>query len=110
MSWSKESRIRHAGIGSIGGRSMDLGMFFAVNAKVFCVMMLGSVLAASKVVLSGILVGMASTALNGKLWDKLQIDPDPLDEEAGWYLMNCVVGSEMDLLGQAKHVTKDLPL
>ncbi len=51
----------------------------------------------------------SSTALNGKLWDKLQIEPDPLDEEAGWYLMNCIVGSEMDLLGQAKHVTKDLP-
>lgn len=50
-----------------------------------------------------------STALNGKLWDKLQVEPDPLDEEAGWYLMNCVVGSEMDLLAQAKHVTKDIP-
>eukprot|EP00551_Chaetoceros_affinis_P011046 CAMPEP_0203665486 /NCGR_PEP_ID=MMETSP0090-20130426/2694_1 /ASSEMBLY_ACC=CAM_ASM_001088 /TAXON_ID=426623 /ORGANISM="Chaetoceros affinis, Strain CCMP159" /LENGTH=682 /DNA_ID=CAMNT_0050529057 /DNA_START=94 /DNA_END=2142 /DNA_ORIENTATION=+ len=50
-----------------------------------------------------------STSLNGKLWDKLEIEPDPLDEEAGWYLMNCIVGSEMDLLAQAKHVTKDFP-
>lgn len=47
------------------------------------------------------------TVLNGKLWDKLEVDPDPLDEEPGWYLMNCIVGSELDLLAQAKHVTKD---
>ena len=50
-----------------------------------------------------------STTLNGKLWDKLEIDPDPLDEEPGWYLMNCIVGNEMNLLGQAKHVTRDTP-
>jgi transcription antitermination factor NusG len=50
----------------------------------------------------------SSTTLNGKLWDKLEIEPDPLDEEAGWYLMNCIVGSEMDLLAQAKYVTRDI--
>lgn len=49
------------------------------------------------------------TALYGKLWDKLQIEPDTMDDEPGWYVMNCVAGSEMDLLAQAKHVTKDLP-
>lgn len=52
---------------------------------------------------------ISSTILNGKLWDKLEIDPDPLDEEPGWYLMNCIVGSEKDLLAQAKHVTRNLP-
>lgn len=51
----------------------------------------------------------STTMLFGKLWDKLGIEPDPLDEEAGWYLMNCIVGSELDLLAQAKHVTKGLP-
>ena len=50
-----------------------------------------------------------STKLYGKLWDKLEIEPDPLDEEAGWYLMNCVVGNELNLLAQAKHVTRDIP-
>lgn len=49
------------------------------------------------------------TALYGKLWDKLQIEPDTMDDEPGWYVMNCVAGLEMDLLAQAKHVTKDLP-
>lgn len=51
----------------------------------------------------------APTALYGKLWDKLQIEPDTMDDEPGWYVMNCVAGSEMDLLAQAKHVTKDFP-
>jgi len=36
------------------------------------------------------------------------IEPDPMDEEAGWYVMNCVAGSELALLEQAKYVTKDL--
>mmetsp|Transcript_9382 Transcript_9382/g.17655 ORF Transcript_9382/g.17655 Transcript_9382/m.17655 type:complete len:642 (+) Transcript_9382:185-2110(+) len=49
------------------------------------------------------------TALYGKLWDKLQIEPDTIDDEPGWYVMNCVAGLEMELLAQAKHVTKDLP-
>jgi transcription antitermination factor NusG len=50
----------------------------------------------------------SSTILNGKLWDKLQIDPDPMDEPPQWYLMNCVAGLEFDLLAQAKHVTRNL--
>ncbi len=50
----------------------------------------------------------SSIALYGKLWDKLEVEPDPFDEEPVWYLMNCVVGTELDLLAQAKHVTKDL--
>ena len=48
----------------------------------------------------------SSSALYGKLWDKLGIDPDGMDVEPGWYVMNCVAGSEKDLLAQAKHVTK----
>jgi len=51
----------------------------------------------------------SSTRLHGKLWDKLECEPDPMDEDAVWYLMNCIVGTELDLLAQAKHVTKDLP-
>lgn len=49
-----------------------------------------------------------STSLNGKLWDKLQILPDTMEDEPGWYVMNCVAGSELDLLAQAKHVTRDI--
>lgn len=49
------------------------------------------------------------TALYGKLWDKLQIEPDTMEDEPGWYVMNCVAGSEKDLLGQAKHVTRNIP-
>jgi transcription antitermination factor NusG len=52
---------------------------------------------------------VSNSVLYGKLWDKLGIEPDPMDEEAGWYVMNCVAGSEMDLLAQAKYVTKDIP-
>ena len=48
----------------------------------------------------------SSTALNGKLWDKLEIEPDTEEDEPAWYLMNCVAGSEMALLAQAKHVTR----
>jgi transcription antitermination factor NusG len=51
----------------------------------------------------------SSTSLYGKLWDKLGIEPDTMEDEPGWYVMNCVAGSEMDLLAQAKHVTKDHP-
>lgn len=50
----------------------------------------------------------SSTALYGKLWDKLEVEADSFDEEPLWYLMNCVVGTELDLLAQAKHVTKDI--
>ena len=52
---------------------------------------------------------LSSTQLNGKLWDKLQIEPDAMDEPPQWYVMNCVAGLEMDLLAQCKHVTKDMP-
>ncbi len=50
-----------------------------------------------------------TTSLYGKLWDKLQIEPDTMEDEPGWYVMNCVAGSEMDLLAQAKHVCRDMP-
>ena len=51
----------------------------------------------------------SSTTLYGKLWDKLQIEPDTMDDEPGWYVMNCIAGSEKDLLNQAKHVTRNMP-
>jgi len=50
------------------------------------------------------------TALYGKLWDKLQIEPDTMEDDPAWYVMNCVAGCEQDLLGQAKHVTRDMSL
>lgn len=52
---------------------------------------------------------LTKSVLYGKLWDKLGIEPDPMEEDAGWYVMNCVAGLEMELLAQAKHVTKDIP-
>jgi len=48
------------------------------------------------------------TALYGKLWDKLQIEPDTMEDEPAWYVMNCVAGSEKDLLAQAKYVTRNI--
>lgn len=48
------------------------------------------------------------TALYGKLWDKLQIEPDTMEDDPAWYVMNCVAGCEKDLLAQAKYVTRDI--
>jgi transcription antitermination factor NusG len=50
----------------------------------------------------------STTQLSGKLWDKLQIEPDPIEEPPQWYVLNCVAGLEMDLLAQCQHVTKDM--
>ena len=44
--------------------------------------------------------------LSAKLWDRLQIEEDP---EPFWYLINCVAGSEMDLLRQCRAVCEDMP-
>lgn len=49
-----------------------------------------------------------STQLKGKLWDKLQIEPDPMDEPSLWYVLNCICTQEQELLAQVKHVTVDM--
>jgi len=49
-----------------------------------------------------------ATALNGKLWNKLEIEEDSLDDPPAWYLMNCIVGSELDLLDTAQHATENM--
>jgi len=51
---------------------------------------------------------VSPTALYGKLWDKLGIEADTMEDEPGWYVMNCVAGSEKVLLEQAKHVTRNI--
>jgi len=50
-----------------------------------------------------------TSPLHGKAWDKLGIEEDPLSEPSAWYLMNCVVSTELALLAQARHTTRDLP-
>jgi len=50
-----------------------------------------------------------STSLYGKLWDKLGIEPDTMEDEPGWYVMNCVAGSEKGLLEQAKYTCRNMP-
>jgi len=51
---------------------------------------------------------VSPTALYGKLWDKLGIEEDTMEDEQGWYVMNCVAGSEKVLLEQAKYVTRNI--
>lgn len=43
----------------------------------------------------------STTALLGKVWDKLEIDEDPKGEHF-WYMLNCVAGGELELLAQLK--------
>lgn len=52
------------------------------------------------------LAAPSTTALEAKLWDRLQIEEDP---EPMWYLVNCVAGLEMDLLRQCREICKDMP-
>jgi len=47
-----------------------------------------------------------NTKLNGKLWDRLEIEER---EEMGWYLLNCVVGNELALKAQVEVVLSDFP-
>jgi transcription antitermination factor NusG len=81
------------------------------HGSIFSVVLIstGSVCAFQSPVALRVKPFVSHSVLHGKLWDKLGIEPDPMDEEAGWYVMNCVAGSEMELLAQAKHVTKDIP-
>ena len=51
----------------------------------------------------------SSTALNGKLWKRLQIEEDPPEMGTSWYLINCVAGVELDLLNQCRYVCADFP-
>ena len=46
------------------------------------------------------------TRLQGKLWDRLEIEED---EEPYWYLLNCIAGLEMDLLRQCRAKCADMP-
>ena len=52
-------------------------------------------------------IALTSTALNGKVWDKLRIDEDP-PGETHWYMLNCVAGSELELLAQCRKVQPTL--
>eukprot|EP00980_Cylindrotheca_fusiformis_P028539 scaffold22609_cov142-Cylindrotheca_fusiformis.AAC.3 len=47
----------------------------------------------------------SSVSLLAKLWERMQIEED---EEPMWYLLNCVAGSELDLLRQCMQVTEDM--
>ncbi|GAX22464.1 hypothetical protein FisN_14Hh079 [Fistulifera solaris] len=44
---------------------------------------------------------MHDTQLRDRLWERLEIEED---EEPMWYLLNCVAGSEMELLYQCREV------
>ncbi|GAX10580.1 hypothetical protein FisN_14Lh079 [Fistulifera solaris] len=44
---------------------------------------------------------MHDTKLHDRLWERLEIEED---EEPMWYLLNCVAGSEMELLYQCREV------
>lgn len=46
------------------------------------------------------------TALQAKLWDRLEIEEDP---EPMWYLLNCVATQELDLLYQCREVCQGHP-
>jgi len=55
----------------------------------------------------------SSTALSGKLWDKLQIEeddyPDEEYPELSWYVINCVAGVELELLRQVRETVANMP-
>ena len=48
-----------------------------------------------------------ATALYGKVWDKLGIDEDPPGSHY-WYMLNCIAGSELELLAQLQKIQPDL--
>eukprot|EP00578_Thalassiosira_sp_NH16_P024139 CAMPEP_0181099338 /NCGR_PEP_ID=MMETSP1071-20121207/12607_1 /TAXON_ID=35127 /ORGANISM="Thalassiosira sp., Strain NH16" /LENGTH=806 /DNA_ID=CAMNT_0023181995 /DNA_START=146 /DNA_END=2566 /DNA_ORIENTATION=+ len=52
---------------------------------------------------------ISTTALQGKLWKRLQIEEDDPADGTSWYLINCVAGVELDLLNQACYVCADFP-
>ena len=45
------------------------------------------------------------TALHGKAWDKLGIEED---DDFYWYCINCIAGSEIELLAQCKKIQPEL--
>ena len=48
----------------------------------------------------------ASIRPRNKLWDRLEIEED---SEPFWYLINCVVGREMELLRQCREACEGMP-
>lgn len=51
-------------------------------------------------------ISSTSTALfENKLWDRMEIEED---EEPTWYVLNCVAGSELDLLRQCRQRCEDM--
>jgi len=51
--------------------------------------------------------GEQQVLLRGKRWDKLGIEPDPLEYEPLWYMLKCMPNGELEAAEQARMVTSD---